>query len=148
MIFTLKNSKKIIVSLLIFILIGFFSLVPITAFALNLKDAFQVNNNNAEDPLDKVAQEAGYDVNNADNKVDVLVSTIINIALSLLGVIFLALMVYGGYLWMTARGNEQQAEKARNLITAAVIGVVIVVAAYAITWFIISKVSSPMLKKQ
>ncbi len=146
MIFTLKNNKKIIISLLIFILISFFNLVPITTFALNLKDAFQVNNGNTEDPLDRAAQEAGYDVSNANNKVDVLVSTIINVALSFLGVIFLVLMIYGGYLWMTARGNEQQAQKARDLIIAAVIGVVIVVAAYAITWFILSKVSSPMLK--
>ncbi len=146
--FVFKNSKKITVNLLIFILIGFFSLVPITAFALNLKDAFQVNNDNTNDPLDKVAQEAGYDVSDATGKIDVLISTVINTALSLLGVIFLALMIYGGYLWMTARGNEQQAQKARDLIIAALIGVAIVVAAYAITWFVMSEVSLQMLKKQ
>ena len=59
-----------------------------------------------------------------------------------MGVVFLILMIYGGYLWMLARGNEQEVEKAKNIIQNALIGLVIVLAAYAITalvrqiWFI------------
>ncbi|MDP3900432.1 MAG: hypothetical protein Q8Q23_05115 [bacterium] len=60
---------------------------------------------------------------------------------ALLGIVFLILMLYGGYLWMSARGNEQQVEKAQSLIRSAVIGLIIIIAAYAITYFVISWVT-------
>lgn len=66
-----------------------------------------------------------------------LIGQIIGVALGLVGVIFLALMVYGGFLWMTARGNEQQVKQATELIIAAFIGMLIVAAAYVITNFVI-----------
>lgn len=62
------------------------------------------------------------------------VSIIIRNVLAVIGVLFVALMVYAGFLWMTAGGNEDNIEKAKKLIKAAVIGLFIVVAAYAITW--------------
>lgn len=58
---------------------------------------------------------------------------IIGAVLAFTGTLFFVLMIYGGLLWMLARGNEQQVEKAKNLITAAVIGLVIILSAYAIT---------------
>jgi len=67
-----------------------------------------------------------------------LIGQIIGVALGLVGVIFLALMVYGGFLWMTAHGNEKQVKDAQELIIAATIGMVIISAAYVITNFVIS----------
>ncbi len=61
------------------------------------------------------------------------ISKIIGIALSLVGIVFLGLIIYGGYMWMTARGNEQAVEKAKNIIINSVIGLVIILAAYGIT---------------
>ena len=52
--------------------------------------------------------------------------------LALVGAIFLALAVYGGFLWTTARGNEEQVKKAQNILTSAVIGAIIVLGAYAV----------------
>ena len=86
---------------------------------------------------------AGYETSAEPESV---ISMIIKIALSFLGVIFLVLMIYGGYLWMVARGNEEQVTKAKNLITAAIIGLVIVISAYAISWFVISKLGGAALK--
>ena len=60
-------------------------------------------------------------------------------ALALLGVIFLVLLVYGGYVWMTAHGNEEKVMTAKQLIIAAVIGLLIVVAAYAVTYYLLLK---------
>lgn len=65
---------------------------------------------------------------------------IIGLVLSFVGVIFLVLMIYAGILWMTASGNEQQTTKAKDLIISAVIGIIIVFAAYAITNFIGSEI--------
>ncbi|OGF21054.1 hypothetical protein A2Y83_01835 [Candidatus Falkowbacteria bacterium RBG_13_39_14] len=72
-------------------------------------------------------------VADAPAKVPEIIGQIIQIILSFLGVIFLVLMVYGGYLWMTGGGNEEQIAKAKNIMGAAVIGLIIVLAAYAIT---------------
>ncbi len=60
----------------------------------------------------------------------------VNGLLAFLGVIFLILMIYGGYQWMTAAGNEQQVEKAKNIIRDAIIGLIVVLAAYGITYTI------------
>jgi hypothetical protein len=44
--------------------------------------------------------------------------------------------IIAGYQWMTAGGNEEQVAKAKKNISNAVIGLIIILAAYAITWFI------------
>lgn len=64
------------------------------------------------------------------------VGTIIRVVLSIVGTVFFVLMIYGGFRWMGARGNEEQIAQAKNTIIAAVIGVVIVLAAYAVTVFV------------
>jgi hypothetical protein len=65
-----------------------------------------------------------------------IIGQVIGAALSFIGILFFGLMIYGGFLWMTARGNEQKVEKAKELIIAAVIGLIIVMSAYAITAFV------------
>ncbi|KKW42726.1 MAG: hypothetical protein UY92_C0004G0062 [Candidatus Magasanikbacteria bacterium GW2011_GWA2_56_11] len=65
-----------------------------------------------------------------------IVGTVINAVLSLVGLIFLVLMVYAGILWMTARGDESKVEKAKTIIEASLIGLFITVSAYAITVFL------------
>jgi len=67
---------------------------------------------------------------------------IITPALALVGVIFLVLMVYAGFLWMTAGGKADQVTKAKDLMIRAVIGVIIISAAYAITTFVFSALSA------
>jgi cytochrome bd-type quinol oxidase subunit 2 len=64
------------------------------------------------------------------------IGVIINTLLSLVGVGFLGLMIYGGYIWMIARGNEQEVERAKKSIEQGVTGLIIILAAYAITVFI------------
>jgi len=61
---------------------------------------------------------------------------IIGVVLSFVGVIFLIMMIYSGIMWMTASGNDQQVQKAKDLLINSVIGIIIIFAAYAITAFI------------
>lgn len=70
------------------------------------------------------------------------VGGIINIALTLVGVIFLILTVYGGYIWMTARGEEAQAKKAKDIIIMATIGMAVVLVAYVLTNFIVTRLTN------
>lgn len=61
----------------------------------------------------------------------------IKAVLSFVGVIFLVLMVYAGYLWFTSRGEEEPIKKAQKIILASVIGLVIVAGAYGATNLIV-----------
>lgn len=65
-----------------------------------------------------------------------IISVIIRLILSFLAVIFVILMIFSGYQWMTAGGNEEQVKKAQTRIKNAVIGLVVVILAYAITAFV------------
>lgn len=64
------------------------------------------------------------------------IGQIIGLVLSFIGVAFLILMIYAGITWMTAQGNDQTISKAKDLIVSSIIGLIIVLAAYAITSFI------------
>jgi hypothetical protein len=61
---------------------------------------------------------------------------IVGLILSFVGIIFLVLTVYAGITWMTAQGNSAQVEKAKTLLINAIIGLIIITAAYSITMFI------------
>jgi hypothetical protein len=65
-----------------------------------------------------------------------IIGWIVSIVLGLLGVFFLGLMLYGGYIWMIARGNEAEVTKAKAIIKNAIFGLIIILAAYAITAFV------------
>lgn len=91
----------------------------------NLKDAGK--------QLFSVGNRAGTsDVRNIED----ITGKVINGALTLVGIIFLLLMVYAGYLWMTARGEEEPINKAKKIVQTSIIGLVLVMSAYAITVFV------------
>jgi len=67
------------------------------------------------------------------------IAGVVNIFLGFLGVLATLLLLYAGYLWMTSRGNSEKIERAKLLIISAVIGLVIIVSAYAIARFILGR---------
>ncbi len=83
------------------------------------------------------------DVNLAQD-VDLIetIGRIINFLLGFLGVLALILILYAGFLWMTAAGNEENVAKAKKIMGAAVIGLVIILAAFAIANFIVVNLAS------
>lgn len=87
----------------------------------------------------------GYDVYSGGNLLT-LSQVVINAFLSLIGVLLLAYLLYGGYYWMTARGEEEKVTKAKDTITRAIIGIIIIIGAYAISVFVISKLEIGTLK--
>ena len=69
------------------------------------------------------------------------IARIINVALSLLGVVAVVIILAGGFKWMTAGGNEDKVGEARKLIFAGVIGMAIVLSAFAIARFVLGQLS-------
>jgi len=80
----------------------------------------------------------GVKIGKSDD-IKATIASIINIALGFLGVVAVVFILYGGFLWMTAAGNEEQVGKARKLITQAVVGLAIIFAAYIIANFVIGQ---------
>lgn len=68
-----------------------------------------------------------------------LVGKIVAAALSLLGIVFFGLVLYAGFIWMSAMGNTEKVTKAKDMLEAAAIGLALVVAAYAIASFVFSR---------
>lgn len=65
------------------------------------------------------------------------IASIINVAMGLLGMIVVILILAGGFLWMTSAGNEEKTAKAKSLIFGGVIGLAIILSAYAIAQFVV-----------
>jgi len=65
------------------------------------------------------------------------VAKVVNVILGFLGIIAVVLILIAGFLWMTAAGNEEKIATAKKLMSAGVIGLVIVLAAFGIARFVI-----------
>ncbi|MFA5023900.1 MAG: pilin [Patescibacteria group bacterium] len=81
-------------------------------------------------------------LNNALNSGDprVIIGRIINVVLGFLGVIAVGIILLGGFKWMTAGGNEDKVAEAKKLLGAGVIGLVIILAAWAIATYVIGAI--------
>lgn len=86
--------------------------------------------------LDKPAPLGGL----STEGLSATITKILNAVLGLVGVIALAVILYGGFRWMTAGGNEETVGEAKKIITAGVIGLIIVVMAWAVVSFVITTV--------
>lgn len=88
----------------------------------------------ANTTLDNVRGSAGITGN---NNIYQIAGKIINVVLGFLGIVLLAYMLYAGFLWMTSGGETEKAEQARTMIGNAVIGLIIIVSAFAISTFVL-----------
>lgn len=68
-------------------------------------------------------------------------AAIINVALGLLGIVAVVIIVAGGFIWMTSGGNDEKVEKAKNMIFMGIIGLAIILSAYAIATFVIAQLT-------
>ncbi len=126
-----KINKIFMKNKLIIFLIAIMILLPNISLAVGLGDA-TIN-------LSKAGNEAGTA---DDDDLSELIGVGINTALAFVGLIFMVLMIYAGYLWMTARGEEEPVKKAKKIITASIIGLILVISAYAITNLVVARFTS------
>lgn len=65
-----------------------------------------------------------------------VVTSIVSWMLGILAVIAVVLVIFAGIQWMTSGGNEEKVTAAKNLLRAALIGLVIILAAYGIALYV------------
>ncbi|MDA3839495.1 MAG: hypothetical protein PF572_00245 [Patescibacteria group bacterium] len=73
--------------------------------------------------------------------VRVTIARIIRSLLGFLGIIFVILFLYAGFLWMTAGGNEAKVEESKKYISRSIIGLIIILASYSITGLALCKIT-------
>jgi uncharacterized BrkB/YihY/UPF0761 family membrane protein len=71
-----------------------------------------------------------------------MIAKYVSIILEMVGVIFLLLFIYGGFMWMFSKGDSTKLKAARDILVSAVIGLVIIFSAYVITSFVMTNVAS------
>ncbi len=118
-----KKYFTIMLVISLMVLVGSLVLVDGAGAQSSLKDKILIN-------LD----DAAFSLPSAN--ITTVVARVIQGALGLLVIIFFILIILAGFRWMTAGGNEEIVAKAKKNIINAIIGVVIVIMAYAITVFI------------
>ncbi len=91
---------------------------------------------------------AGTEAQIGGQSIGIIVANIIQTVLGLLGVIFVILIIYSGFLWMTASGNDEKIKSAQGHLRNAVIGVAIVVGAQIITYWVLFNITEAALRGQ
>ncbi|MBI3290908.1 hypothetical protein HYZ76_01340 [Candidatus Falkowbacteria bacterium] len=88
--------------------------------------------------LNRTGIAAGYNTEQANQETGLAqtAGAVTRIFLSLLGIIFISYTIYGGFLWMSAGGNEEHITKAKSIIKNGIIGLIVVLGAAAIYFFI------------
>ena len=82
--------------------------------------------------IESVGSQLG--LGNADLKKTVL--NILQMVLGLLAFVAVIMVILGGFTWLTAAGNEEKVDRAKKIISAAVIGLIIVLLAWAVVIFV------------
>lgn len=122
--------KKITILLIFFLFVfGFFSF----AETASLSDV-------AMSQVDSAASEQGAGLGVTKDPQAFIVD-IINILLGIVGVVFTGLIFYGGMVYLTAQGEEEKVKKGAGIVKASVIGLLVVLASYAIVLFVSSMIN-------
>jgi hypothetical protein len=118
----------------LFILVSLLVL-PYFVFA---QDSTDTNTNNPMNRLEVVGSgDQGAYAEADEFTLSMIIGQAVNILLSFLGIIFIILIILAGYHWMTASGNQETITKAKGSLKSSIIGLLIVVGAYAV-WELIA----------
>ena len=105
-------------------------LVPCLAFGFTPDELGQTD-------LDSVRDEAGY----GTAELPDVIGRVVKIVLSLMALIAIVIIIVAGFQWMTSGGSEDKIKAAKKLMGSAMVGLIIIIFAYAIASFIITKLA-------
>lgn len=72
------------------------------------------------------------------DSIAIIIARVIRVALTLVGIIFVSVIIYAGFLYLLARGEPEPIKKAKRIFQQSIIGLIIIFSAYAITTFILN----------
>jgi len=124
----MPRKKYLYIFLTLIVLIGFFICEPNLA---------------ADRTFQQGLTEAGKAYGSSSTSLQAYIAALVKALLSLIGIVFVALIIYGGFLYLTSGGGEDKIKKAKSTLKNSVIGLVIVLCGYSIAYFIASQLESP-----
>ncbi len=83
--------------------------------------------------LDTIRQNAGF----GKKTIYQTVGDLIKVALTVVGLIAIVLVIFGGFKWMTSGGSEEKVDEAKKILYSGIIGLIIILSAYALTSFVL-----------
>lgn len=123
------------------ILFFYFLVIPSSVIAqVAVPDPVSVSTGTDYFGLNPVGQNIGL----GTTDIRLTIARIIRIALGMMGIVVVGYMIYGGYLYMTSEGDEAKVTEGKKVIINAVIGVAIILSAFAIVQFVISQLMNAM----
>jgi amino acid transporter len=127
------SLKKKVITLLV-------SFLAILSFS-NIAAAYNFGGDSDTSGINTLATGAGYNL--TSTTPEEYIGKILLLVFSFIGLIFMVLVIYAGIQWMTAQGNTSQVSKAKDTLVKAIVGLVIIMAAYGITFLIVNTFQSP-----
>lgn len=124
------------INLVILIVVVSLAAQAVFSFNLNAVKAQSLWDRAQEGGLNEVGSIA-YDTSAEPTDIRIIVARIIQALLGLLGVVFIYLIFWAGYKWMTAEGDSSKVDEAKQRLQTAIIGLLIILAAYSITAFVV-----------
>jgi hypothetical protein len=79
----------------------------------------------------------------AERTLPQLIVDVVQLMLIFAGAVAVIFVIIGGYLYITAGGNEEQSEKGKKSLINAIIGIVIIIMSYAIINVVQNTITSP-----
>jgi hypothetical protein len=122
-------------------MIGLFLLATFLLFLVPEQTLAQETGNSAVDTISEGLDNAAGESYSTDLTLTVFIGNMIRTLLAATGIIFLFIAVYAGILYMTAQGDENKVKKGKSMLSSAIIGLVIIVGAYAITRYVVDALS-------
>lgn len=86
-------------------------------------------------------QEDAYGDTGDPKDIRIVIANIIQIVLEFLAIIFLVLIIWSGFEWMTAGGNQEKIDQAKKRLRNSVIGLAIILMAYGITYLVLDQLT-------
>ena len=110
----------------------FFLVTGLTVAALVVVNALGVNFAMAQaiDPQDQPGVVS--ELSGGDGSLRSIVLKIVNFFLTFLGLLAVVMVIYGGFLYVSSAGNEENVGKAKKILLYAAIGIVIIIASFAL----------------
>ncbi len=130
----LSLTKFSIVAVVLFAIIATIVLLPTPSSAAS-GTLGNINNT-----ISNIGQRAGL----TNTPLEEAIGNLINIFLATLGIIAVCIVIYGGFLWMTASGNTEQVETAQTLLIQGLIGFVIIALAWSIATYVVTKIAGAL----
>ncbi|MFH0928178.1 MAG: pilin [bacterium] len=91
----------------------------------------------AAPPLNLGLNEVQNSISLGKQDIRATIASIINVALGLLGIVAVCIILLGGFKWMVSQGEEEKVKQAKNLIIQGIVGLVIILSAWAIARFVV-----------